>query len=142
MQYDNIYAFAYSPRPGTRASKLPDDVPDEVKNRRLNELLQYQLKIAEVRYATRVGKTMEVLVEGEAKTRKLAQSAESRVWAGRSTCNRVVNFSHESPRSLIGRFVEVGFTAATALSLHGELVEHDSDFAETYRPLLASEVVG
>jgi len=68
VKYDNIYAFAYSPRPGTRAAKLVDDVPDDVKNRRLNALLAYQLKIAEQTYATRVGKTMEILVEGIAKT--------------------------------------------------------------------------
>jgi tRNA-2-methylthio-N6-dimethylallyladenosine synthase len=133
VQYDNIYAFAYSPRPGTRASKLVDDVPDRVKNERLNRLLKHQLKIAENRYASRVGKVMEILVEGEAKNQNLVQgregAAETRVWTGRTTCNRVVNFLNDSPRSLSGKFVQVRITAATSLSLSGELL-HDPAFAE------------
>ncbi len=60
VQFDNIYAFAYSSRPGTRAAKLPDDVSDEVKGERLNRLLKYQLKIAEGRYASRIGKELEI----------------------------------------------------------------------------------
>ena len=72
VRYDNIFAFAYSPRPGTRAAKMQDDVPDEVKNQRLNRLLKYQLKIAEQTYASRIGKTMEVLVEGESKNQNIA----------------------------------------------------------------------
>jgi tRNA-2-methylthio-N6-dimethylallyladenosine synthase len=149
VRYDNIFAFAYSPRPGTRAAKLQDDVPDEVKNARLNRLLQYQLKIAEKTYASRVGKTMEVLVEGEAKNQNIFKTAHdnggpagppvtsktgaqgARVWSGRTTCNRVVNFASDSPRSFIGRFVTARITGNTALSLQGELVsDGDSGFAE------------
>jgi tRNA-2-methylthio-N6-dimethylallyladenosine synthase len=130
VEYDNIYAFAYSPRPGTRAAKLPDDVPNEVKNRRLNQLLQHQLKIAERRYATRVGQTMEVLVEGLAKNNNLVQPGSTgRVWTGRSTCNRVVNFIDDTARNYLGQFLMVKITASTSLSLRGELV-HDSDYAE------------
>jgi tRNA-2-methylthio-N6-dimethylallyladenosine synthase len=129
VRYDTIYAFAYSPRPGTRAAKLPDDVPDAEKNRRLNQLLKHQLGIAAGRYASRVGKTMEVLVEGEAKAQKLAAPVGARVWTGRTSCNRVVNFPADAGRGLIGRFVSVKITGATSLSLQGEL-EHDAFFAE------------
>lgn len=140
--YDNIYAFAYSPRPGTRAAKLEDDVPADVKNDRLNRLLQHQMKISERRYAQRVGRIYEVLVEGEAKNQKLQEQADSgsqplvtrtgqapepsmipgaRVWTGRTPCNRVVNFvadfSAPIGRSLIGQIVKVEVTGATALSL-------------------------
>ena len=130
VQFDNIYAFAYSPRPGTRAAKLPDDVPNDVKNARLNKLLQHQLEIAEKRYASRVGKTMEILVEGEARNQNRAtdQSGEGapksatglRVWTGHSSCNRVVNFVAESPRELTGRFIDVKIVGATSLSLRAE----------------------
>jgi tRNA-2-methylthio-N6-dimethylallyladenosine synthase len=128
VQYDNIYAFAYSSRPGTRASKMQDDVPESVKNERLNRLLKHQLKIAEKTYAARVGKILEILVEGEAKNQNLlddgvALAQGSRVWTGRTTCNRVVNFISDSPRSLIGKFVKVKITKSTALSLQGELVQ-------------------
>jgi tRNA-2-methylthio-N6-dimethylallyladenosine synthase len=121
IQYDNIYAFAYSPRPGTRAAKMPDDAPDDVKNERLNRLLKHQLKIAEARYASRVGKTMEILVEGPAKNQNLDQGATGRVFTGRTTCQRVVNFITDAPRALTGKFVPVRITGATSLSLTGEL---------------------
>ena len=122
VQYDNIYAFAYSPRPGTRAAKMDDDVPNSVKNDRLNRVLDYQMKIAEHRYASRVGKVMEILVEGDAKNQKLAIStAGSRVWTGRTACNRVVNFASDSPRSFVGKFVDLKIVASTGLSLQGEL---------------------
>ncbi len=140
VQYDNIYAFAYSPRPGTRASKMVDDVPNDVKNRRLNELLQYQLKIAENRYASRVGKVMEVLVEGEAKHQNMLQShwkgggqgaaASAKVWTGRTTCNRVVNFITDSPRGLLGKFIDVKITGSTSLSLHGEMAVEKPSLGE------------
>ncbi|MBS1958431.1 MAG: tRNA (N6-isopentenyl adenosine(37)-C2)-methylthiotransferase MiaB [Bdellovibrionales bacterium] len=139
VEYDNIYAFAYSPRPGTRAAKMVDDVPNDVKNERLNRLLKYQLVIAERRYKSRVGQTMEVLVEGFSKNQNLLQStaggtaekpAAGRVWNGRTTCNRPVNFVDTSNRNLLGQFLQVKIIAATSLSLTGELI-HDASFAES-----------
>jgi tRNA-2-methylthio-N6-dimethylallyladenosine synthase len=155
VQYDNIYAFAYSPRPGTRASKMQDDVPAKVKNERLNRLLKHQLEIAQKRYAARIGKVMEILVEGEAKNQILLNEARAqgragegaRVWTGRTGCGRVVNFVNNSPRSLIGRFLDVKITAASSLALQGELV-HDAFAAEgaseaaTYSAPISSEIVG
>ncbi|NDG85823.1 MAG: MiaB/RimO family radical SAM methylthiotransferase, partial [Proteobacteria bacterium] len=130
VRFDQIYAFMYSPRPGTRAAKLPDDVPNEVKNRRLNELLQHQLRIARETYAERVGQTLEVLVEGLAKNQNLIKEGEAgRVWTGRSSCNRVVNFIDRSGRNFLGQFLLVKITGSTSLSLSGELV-HDPHFAE------------
>ena len=127
VQFDNIFAFAYSPRPGTRAAKMVNDVPDEVKNERLNRLLKYQLAIAAKRYASRIGKTLEILVEGIAKNQNLASADATsavRVWTGRTGCNRVVNFiSDRSTCELVGNFVKVRITAATSLSLQGELIE-------------------
>ena len=137
IQFDNVYAFAYSPRPGTRAAKMPDDVPLSVKKSRLNRLLQHQLAIAERKYASRVGKTMEVLVEGLAKNQNLVAlnppSAENseptigdsfvstaklshsgpRVWTGKTSCNRVVNFIAHTPRSLAGQWLQVKILRAT-----------------------------
>lgn len=152
VQYDHVYAFAYSPRPGTRAAKLEDDVPADVKNRRLNELLAHQQKIAEARYSSIVGETLEVLVEGVAKKQTLVEKggALGRVWTGRSSCMRVVNFADDSNRNLTGRFLRVKIESATALSLAGTLV-HDASEAERlglsapgvdYVSGLSSEVVG
>jgi tRNA-2-methylthio-N6-dimethylallyladenosine synthase len=130
MQYDNIYAFAYSERPGTRAAKLQDDIPLEVKKRRLNDLLDRAKEISDKLYQRRVGRTYEVLVESKAKNQHFVEEGkEAFVWTGRTGCNRVVNIVSESPRNLIGQFVDVKITRATPLSLGGELVL-SPDFAE------------
>lgn len=138
--YDGIYAFAYSSRPGTRASKLEDDVPSEVKNARLNRILEHQAKIAERRHAARVGREFEVLVESESKHHRMSESSRdhhahsegtqvptasrvptsSRVWMGHTPCNRVVNFVAHTPRSLLGQFVRVRVVGSTALALQAE----------------------
>ncbi len=124
--FDNVYAFAYSPRPGTRAAKMQDDVPNEVKSERLNRLLDHQLAIGEKIYASRVGRKMEILIEGEAKNQALLERVKApesaRVWNGRTGCNRVVNFVTESPRDMTGQFARVKIFGSTALSLHGELL--------------------
>ncbi len=135
LQFDNVYAFAYSPRPGTRASKLKDDVSLKEKTERLNRLLDHQLAIAQKRYAARVGDKMEILVEGLAKNQYmldkgdrdakglssgLIKTTTKRVWTGRTTCNRIVNFATESPRNLMGQFVTAEITLATGLALQGE----------------------
>ncbi len=135
VQYDMIYAFAYSPRPGTRAAKLVDDVPTKVKADRLNRLLAHHLKIAEARNAALVGSEMEVLVEGEGKNDKMVSRDTSeagvrgRVWTSRTGCNRIVNFADDTGRNLIGRFMRVRITIATPLTLRGEVV-HDAMEAE------------
>lgn len=122
VQYDSVFAFAYSPRPGTRAAQLDDDVPDAVKNRRLNDLLAHQLGISERRNRAKIGGRLELLVEGESKNQKLAPRGLS-MWMGRSGCGRVVNFAAGPTRSLVGQLVWVTVTSATGLALVGELVE-------------------
>lgn len=144
IRYDHVYAFAYSPRPGTKAAKLTDDVPDEVKNHRLNELLRHQSAISEDVFRSHIGSVVEVLVEGEAKNQHLAERSGSlgRVWTGRTSCGKVANFIAEGTRNLTGYFLAVRVTGSTPLSLHGEPV-HDAGFAETdpgYRSPTVSEV--
>jgi tRNA-2-methylthio-N6-dimethylallyladenosine synthase len=141
VQYDNIYAFAYSPRPGTRAEKLVDDVSKEVKNERLNRLLNHQMAISEKLYQKRVGRVLEVLVEGEAKKQTLVEKAgmKGRVWTARTSCNRVVNFTEDTGRNITGKFLKVKILRATGLSLTGELV-HDAGEAERLGLTGASEM--
>lgn len=126
VQFDSVYAFAYSPRPGTRAAKMQDDVSVATKKDRLNRLLKHQQTIAENRYRSRVGRVMEILVEGEAKNQKFMQTAQetgpgSRVWSGRTSCNCIVNFVSDSPRNLVGKLVQAKIVDATALTLRGIL---------------------
>ena len=134
VQYDSIFAFAYSPRPGTRAAKMPDDISNAIKNERLNILLKHQLKISERRNSACVGKRMEILVEGEAKNQNMAaEQISGRVWTGRAGSNHVVNFLipaeaglHENPA---GKFVTLEITGSTSLSLQGKLNPESSHFS-------------
>lgn len=134
LNFDQVFAFAYSPRPGTRAAKLEDDVLDVDKKRRLNALLQHQLSLSEVNNKKNIGRTFELLVEGEAKNQKMSVPGlkTAKVWTGRSSCNRIVHFISDLPRTLVGELVNVKITKATALAHYGELInEMDPIFAES-----------
>lgn len=133
LQYDHIYAFAYSVRPGTRAGKMVDDVPDSVKNERLNHLLTVQQEISSFRNQRRVGQRVQVLVESEAKNDGLLRNypedvrANAKVWSGKSGDFRTVHFVSFLPRSFQGQLCDVLIEGATALSLHGTLQSRAED---------------
>jgi tRNA-2-methylthio-N6-dimethylallyladenosine synthase len=111
--YDGVYAFTYSPRPNTSASTMPGAIPEAEKSRRLAVLQERQRQIQTQRNSELVGEVFEVLVDG--------RHAARNQWAGRSTSNRVLNFS--SPReSLLGEYVQVHVTRAAPYSLFGEHV--------------------
>ena len=110
--YDSAFMFKYSERPGTYASKhLPDNVPEEVKIRRLNELIALQNEISAERNAAQVGNTVEVLAEGISKRRR------DQLF-GRTEQNRVVVFDRGSHR--IGDRVQVKITDSSSATLIGE----------------------
>jgi tRNA-2-methylthio-N6-dimethylallyladenosine synthase len=110
--FDQSFSFIYSRRPGTPAASLPDDVPHEIKQRRLETLQAKINAFAAERNRQLLGQTLRVLVERP--SRRGAQLA------GRTECNRWVNF--DGPASLIGRFADVVVTEALANSLRGRLV--------------------
>lgn len=110
--YDSAFMFKYSERSGTYASKnLPDDVPEETKIARLNEIIQLQNQLSAESNARCIGKTFEVLVEGVSK-----RSREQLF--GRTEQNRVVVFDKGTHH--IGDFVHVRITATTSATLIGE----------------------
>ena len=112
--YDSAFMFKYSERPGTYASKrLPDDVPEEVKIRRLNEIIALQNRLSAEANARCVGRTYEVLVEGVSK-----RSREQLF--GRTEQNRVVVFDRGSRR--VGDLVQVRITGSSSATLLGEEV--------------------
>ena len=115
--FDTSFSFLYSPRPGTPAADLPDDVPVETKKARLARLQARINEHAASISRAMVGSAQRVLVTGRA--RKAGGDASQ--LAGRTENNRVVNF-HAEP-SLVGRFVTVRVTEALPNSLRGELVE-------------------
>ncbi|MBI3557550.1 MAG: TRAM domain-containing protein, partial [Deltaproteobacteria bacterium] len=115
LRFDQVYSFAYSPRPGTKAFKLADDVPDDVKHERLLRFQKRAMEIAEENNQRHIGRVMEVLVEGRSKVMKNARS-DKNVY-GRTACGRVVNFPYDGPRDLTGQFVQVRVERATGLAL-------------------------
>ncbi len=113
--FDQSFSFVYSPRPGTPAADLADEVPLDVKRSRLARL---QARINEQAGAISqgmVGSLQKVLVEGRSK------KSDAQL-AGRTENNRVVNFSADP--SCIGQFVALRITEALPNSLRGELVAH------------------
>lgn len=114
-RYDSAFMFKYSERPGTYASKhLPDDVPEEVKIRRLNEIIALQNRLSAEANARQVGHTFEVLVEGVSK-----RSREQLF--GRTEQNRVVVFDRGGHR--IGDRVLVKITESSSATLKGVEVD-------------------
>jgi tRNA-2-methylthio-N6-dimethylallyladenosine synthase len=112
--YDSAFMFKYSERPGTYASKhLPDDVPEEEKIRRLNELIQLQTEMSAIQNKKDEGKVFDVLVEGFSK-----RSREQ--LCGRTEQNKMVVFDKGSHH--IGETVKVRITNSTSATLIGEEV--------------------
>ena len=110
--YDSAYLFKYSERPGTYAAKhLADDVPEEVKVRRLQGLIDLQNKLSEESNLRDIGKTFEVLVEGFSK-----RSREQLF--GRTSQNKVVIFDKKNFH--VGQFIQVKITGASSATLFGE----------------------
>ena len=114
VKYDFGFMFAYSERPGTLAArKMEDDVPEEVKKRRLNEIIDLQQKHGLERTQRFVGQVVEVLIEKDSKR-------SDKHWSGRNSQNTVVVFPKENYKA--GDFVNVKITDCTAATLIGEAV--------------------
>lgn len=114
VTYDYGFMFAYSERPGTLAArKMPDDVPQPIKKRRLNEIIALQQKMSLHNTKQYIGKTVEVLIEGDSK-----KSTEK--WMGRISQNYVVVFPKQDEK--VGDFVNVKINECTAATLIGTRV--------------------
>ncbi|HEY8400790.1 MAG TPA: TRAM domain-containing protein, partial [Cytophagaceae bacterium] len=115
VKYDFAYMFAYSERPGTLAhKKFADDVPEEVKKRRLNEIIDLQQKHSLERNQKAVGKIHKVLIEGPSK-----RSEE--YLKGRNSQNTVVIFPKKNYKK--GDYVNVLVKECTPATLFGEVVD-------------------
>jgi len=125
-RFKNSYIFKYSPRQGTKADLLfNDDVPEEVKKRRNNDLLAIQTAISLEDNRCFLGKTVEVLVEGPSKTAAKKDAAgEIRQLTGRTSCDRIVVF--DGPERLQGEFTSITVEDASAVTLFGRVVTMDS----------------
>src|ERR1700727_3923186 len=111
------YMFFYSERPGTLAARrYQDDVPAEVKKRRLDDIVRLQNRLSQVKNREDLGKTFEVLIEGDSK-----KSAAD--WRGRNSQNKVVVFSKVDHPSRKGDYVQVKVNDCTGATLIGTIIE-------------------
>ncbi|MBR3373265.1 MAG: tRNA (N6-isopentenyl adenosine(37)-C2)-methylthiotransferase MiaB [Bacteroidaceae bacterium] len=114
-QYDSAFLFKYSQRPGTYAARhMADDVAEEVKLRRLNEMIALQNELSRQQNAKDKGKTFEILVEGRSK-----RSADQLF--GRTGQNKVVIFDRADHR--VGQKLKARITGSSSATLMGEIVE-------------------
>jgi tRNA-2-methylthio-N6-dimethylallyladenosine synthase len=125
--FKNSFIFKYSPRPGTKADELfADDVPEEVKKRRNNDLLAIQGAVSLADHRRLVGRTVEVLVEGLSKSASKASGgreppdAGPKQLTGRTMTDHIVVF--DGNERLVGRTVQVAVEEATAFTLFGSVV--------------------
>ena len=119
VKYDFGFMFAYSERPGTMAGrKFEDDIPEKVKKRRLQEVIDLQQKHSHYRTQEHLGKVEEVLIEKESKKSDLH-------WSGRNTQNTMVVFPKENYK--VGDFVNVKILDCTTATLIGEPVGYSDN---------------
>ena len=119
VKYDFGFMFAYSERPGTLAErKMDDDVPDEIKKRRLTEIIALQQKHSHYRTQEHLGKIEEILIEGTSKK-------SDAHWMGRNSQNTVAVFPKEHYK--VGDFVNVKINECTSATLIGEAVGYSEN---------------
>ena len=113
IRYDDVFAFTYSARPQTVATKIyPDTVPGEVKKKRLRKVLDLQNEISLKKNRQLIGSVLDIMVEGPSKLGRDQMM-------GRARNNKLVNFM--ASQNLVGRTVQVRIAAASGNSLVGEL---------------------
>lgn len=114
VRFDMIYSFIYSPRNGTPAAKMENQVPANVKSERMQRLLEVQNQISLEKNQEAVGKVLRVLAEGPSKN-------DSEVFTGRTETNKLVHFVADD--SCIGKFIDVKITRAEPFNLRGEILK-------------------
>ena len=112
--YDSAFTFIYSPRIGTRAADMPDQIPEEVSSRRIQKLIAIQKENTRRNYAGYIGQVHSVLVEE-------ASKRDEHQMAGKDEYNITVNFP--GIKDLIGRIVRVRITSAGESTLRGEMID-------------------
>lgn len=114
-QFDSAYTFIYSPRTGTPAARMTDQVPDDVKKRRLHEIMDLQNEISLAKNKEMEGKTYTIIVEG-------ATKQDEQNWYGRTSTNKMIIFP-KTEGLHIGDTAEARVDQAQTWVLKGELVQ-------------------
>ena len=114
VEYDSAFTFIYSRRQYTPADRMENQIDDEVKHRRFNELVETVNSIVKEKNKTLEGKTLEILVEGPSKN-------DENKLTGRSRSGKLVNFPGD--KSLVGELVNVKIIKSKGFSLEGEIIK-------------------
>lgn len=117
IRFDFIYAYAFSPRKGTKAFRMKDVLTKEIRGRRLREVQDLQLQIQAEERKSLVGKKFVVLIEGQSNMKGVMK------WKARTNCYRIVHFESNNDHNLLWNWAEVEITEATALSCQAKLIE-------------------
>lgn len=118
-RYDFSYMFFYSERPGTLAQRrYKDDIPEEVKKRRLQEIVEIQNKLSQESNKKDIGKTFTVLIEGDSKK-------NDKEWKGRNSQNKVIVFPKENYSLKNGDYVQVKVLDCTQATLLGKIINQE-----------------
>jgi len=115
VEFDSAFMFKYSPREGTKAWNMEDDVPDDVKSFRLNEIINIQKKISNSKNQAEIGKIFEILVERSSKK-------NPQEWMGRTKTNKVVFFDNHDLNAKAGDILKVQIDRANSATLFGTVV--------------------
>lgn len=123
VEFDSAFTFLYSVRKGTPAEKFEDQIPEEIKHRRFNELVEVVNEASAKKNAAYVGRTLKVLVDGESKRVRGAEKlpAGMAMMSGRTDTFKLVNFAGR--KEMAGGFVTVKITESNTFSLVGEWTE-------------------
>lgn len=117
-RYDMSYMFFYSERPGTLAERrYDDDVPEEIKKKRLQEVVELQGRLSHASNKRDIGKKFKVLIEGDSKR-------SNKDWMGRNSQNKVIVFPKNGSDFKKGDYVEVKVTGCTQATLLGEIINN------------------
>ena len=114
LEFDMAYTFIYSPRTGTPAARRDDQIDDEIKKERLNELMELQNKISYDKNQKLIGSTQEILVTGPS-------SNDPQVYEGRTSTNKICFI--DKREDLVGKLVNVKIDSAKSWTLEGTVIE-------------------
>ena len=112
VEYDSVYSFIFSPRKGTPAYAMTDQISDEIKKARFERLNELQNEISKKKNEAMLGKRVRVLVDGKSKNNE-------KIYTSRTEGNKIVHF--ESETDLTGKFINLKITRADTFALYGEI---------------------
>ena len=112
VKYDSVYTFIFSPRKGTPAYEMQDQIPEQIKKARFDRLNEVQNEISRAKNEAMIGKTIKVLVDGKSKS-------NDQIYTSRTEGNKIVHF--EADEDYTGQFIKLKITRADTFALYGEI---------------------